>query len=323
MTRSPRLALCAALALANALSAGSARAGELEKASSDVDGSGSSSRSRSSGGSSSARSRSSSDARRDGHDAGDDDSEEAADVAGSLGLGELFGYALLAPFFVPHAAVEGDHPMWSTWSIVPQPYSHGAPGYFAPVGPPGDGEGYAVPPERRRTTAVQLSLEGMPSLGGAPGRAQGRFRLLTIYRLEFDAAYALYVEPSGAGALGGGTSAWLGAAHAAFRFAQGEHVQFRAGIGMRHWIDQQGSSLGFDGLYAFDIDWGRPMTTSVELSGGTLGSAWAAEARGTVGVVLSIGELYGGYDALWIGSPRAGGPVAYLGGPVVGVKAYF
>jgi hypothetical protein len=307
--------VCAGLALWCALSAGSARAGELEKASSAVhgsrgSGSGTSSRS------SSRSSGSSSDSGGDGSD-GDDGGD------GDPLLGQMVLYTLILPFSLPHFAVEGDESMWSAWSIVPQPYSHGAPGYFAPVGSPEQVGGFAVPPERRRTTALQLSIEGMPSLAGAPGRAQGRLRLLTAYRLELDAAYALYVEPSDAGAVGGGTSAWVGTAHAAFRFAQGEHVQFRAGIGVRHWIDQQGSSLGIDGLYALDIYWGRPMTTSVELSGGTLGSAWAAEARGTVGVILGIGEIYGGYDALWIGSPDAGGPMAYLGGPVVGVKAYF
>jgi hypothetical protein len=46
-------------------------------------------------------------------------------------------------------------------------------------------------------------------------------------------------------------------AHLAFRFARGEHVRFRARLGCPQWIDRSGSSLGVDGLYAFDVLWGR------------------------------------------------------------------
>ncbi len=39
---------------------------------------------------------------------------------------------------------------------------------------------------------------------------------------------------------------------------------------------------------------------------------------------MGMGELYAGYDAVWIG-PGGGpdGPVAYLGGPLAGLRAYF
>jgi hypothetical protein len=180
---------------------------------------------------------------------------------------------------------------------------------------------FAIAPEQRRPLGLQLAVDGMPPLGG-PGRVQGSARIVSAVRLELDGAYGLYMEKGqvpGAGV----DSAWLGRAHVAYRFAQGEHVQFRAGLGYRHWIDAHGSSFGFDGLYAFDVYWGRPMTTSVELSGGTLGSAWSFEARGTVGVTVGLGEIFAGYDAVWIGSQDPTGPLAYLGGPVVGLRTYF
>jgi hypothetical protein len=204
--------------------------------------------------------------------------------------------------------------------MLSHPYYAGADGYLAEWGDPEvlPESGYIVPSSRRRVTALQVALEGMIPVAGV-GRVQASARLLTVYRLEVDAAYALYLERTTGN---GSDSAWLGNVHLAYRFAQSERVQFRAGLEMRQWIDPTGSTFGLDGLYAFDIFWGRPMTTSVDLSGGSLGKAWVAEARGTVGATLGFGEIFAGYDALWIG-PTNGGSPAYLGGPVAGVRAYF
>jgi hypothetical protein len=167
---------------------------------------------------------------------------------------------------------------------------------------------------------LQLAAEGIPPLAGIR-RVQASARFQTAYRFEIDVAYALYLErgdvPGGSSAA---TAAWFGHAHAAYQFARGEHVQFRTGLGIRHWIDGQGTSLGVDSLYGIDIFWGRPVTTCLEFTGGSLGKAWVAEPRGPVGFVLGFGEIFAGYDAVWIGGA---GPTAYLGGPLVGVRAYF
>jgi hypothetical protein len=227
------------------------------------------------------------------------------------------------PFYVPHVIVEDDAP--SSWSMLPRPSNTGASGYMARVVNAGDDPdaippGYVVSrPEQYRTTSAQVALEGLIPVSGV-GRLQLAARLLTVYRLEFDAAYGVYLEKT---TRSGSDSAWLGSAHAAFRFAQSEHVQFRGGLGMRQWIDPTGSTFGFDGLYAIDIFWGRPMTTAIAFSGGTLGQAWVYEMRGTVGATLGFGELYAGYDALWIGPDNGSSSPAYLGGPIAGVRAYF
>jgi hypothetical protein len=302
---------CVALGAACVLAPRTTRAGELDKASQAVHGSSPSSSG--SGGSSSGRSSDASVSY--GSSASDEGSS-----SGDSGWGLIAGYLLLAPFFVPNAAVEAHFK--DRWSIAPHPYADGTPGYLSHVGSAVETDGvtprYAVAVESRKVVGAQLALDGMAPLGG-PGRAQGSARLVSAYRVELDAAYAYYVDslPSGA------ESAWMGKAHLAFRFAQGEHVQFRAGLGYRQWIDRGGSSLGVDGLYAFDVFWGHPMTTSVELSGGTLGNAWAFEARGTLGVVVGAGEIFAGYDAPWIGAGDGKGPTAYLGGPVAGVRVYF
>jgi hypothetical protein len=232
---------------------------------------------------------------------------------------EIAGAILFSPFWLPNAIVETDEEPF-TWSMLPHPYADGAPGYFARVARPSAEYtgGYVMPASGRRAVGLQVSLDGIPPVQEV-GRVQAQARLLTmVARFELDASSALYVEPSGSAA----ESAWVGRVHAAFRFAQGERVQFRAGLGARHWLDRRGGSLGVDGLYAVDIFWGRPWTSAIELTGGTLGNAWDFELRATLGFTLGIGELFVGYDGYWIG-PKDGGHAASLGGPLVGVRAYF
>jgi len=228
---------------------------------------------------------------------------------------EIFGF----PFFLPYVLFESDGPdAPAGWSWMPYPWAGGAPGYYEPVGGPNEDLDYAVPPEARRIVAYQLAVEGQPPLGG-PGRGQLRFRLLTAYRMELDAAYGAFFDRNDSG---GATAAATGNAHVTVRLAESEHVQFRTGAGLRHWGDAQGNVFGWDLLYGFDIFWGAhgPVTTSVELTGGSLGAGGVFEPRGTLGVMLGRAEIYAGYDAMWV---FGGGPAAYVGGPIAGVRAYF
>jgi hypothetical protein len=298
----------------------SGHADELHKASEAVHGTGSSgpghSERSSTGASSSAAS-------------GDDSascSEGSGDSDGSP-LGTLAAYAFISPFWIPHQLTEQHQNAGGGWSVLSRPYADGAAGYLLPIpGPsydggdsadPGEAEP-ARPPVTRRPVGVQLAAEGSPPVSGV-GRVQARARLITSERIELDAAYGLYLE----GPTGSASSAWLGQSHVSFRFAQSPRVQFRAGLGARHWIDHQGSTLGLDGLYAVDVFWGKPMTSTLELSGGSLGSGWAFETRATLGAAFGMGEVYAGYDAIWIGPGSVDGAVAYLGGPLVGLRAYF
>ncbi|MGH7733195.1 MAG: hypothetical protein ACREOE_05690 [Gemmatimonadales bacterium] len=229
---------------------------------------------------------------------------------------------MISPFWLPYHLVEDRQHAPGGWSVLSRPYADGASGYLLPLSAPsddaGDGGQDTSPAVAKRPVGLQLAAEGSPPVSGV-GRVQARARVITSERIELDAAYGLYME----GPTGGGSSAWLGQSHVAVRFAQGPQVQFRAGLGVRQWIDQQGSTLGVDGLYAADIFWGKPVTSTIELTGGSLGSAWAFEMRATVGAAFGMGEVYAGYDATWIGPGGAGGPVAYLGGPLAGLRAYF
>ncbi len=234
----------------------------------------------------------------------------------------------LSPFYIPHVAVEGGPEPEGGWSLAPYPYGDGAAGYFEPVAvsppdPDSADEAQEAPARElaasRRVVAFQATAEGMPPVGGV-GRLQMSARLQTAFRLELDTAYALYLERPDAASTPGWSGAWLGHSHVAFEFARSERVQFRAGLGVRHWADASGSALGLDLLYGIDVFWGRPVTTSLEVTGGSVGHAWVAEPRGTVGFMVGPAEVFGGYDAVWIGGA---GPTAYLGGPVIGTRAYF
>jgi hypothetical protein len=227
-------------------------------------------------------------------------------------------WSALVPFYLPHFVVEEDAPLGG-WSFGSYPYADGASGYLRPNAPPSyDDEGVAHPGEQHRMFAFQAGMEGLTSTDATFGRLQGSLRVLTKYRFDLDAAYSLYMER---GETQGISSAWLGAAHLTYRFAESDHVHFRAGAGIRHWVDPGGWALGPDALYAIDIFWGRPMTTSLEVTAGLLGRGWSTGARATVGVMVGQAELYVGYDGEWIGAERQ--PTAYLGGPVAGFRAYF
>jgi hypothetical protein len=319
-----------AFGVAASLRAAPACAGELHKASAAVHGSHSSAPSSSSSSSSSGASSSSSSSS-DGSGSSSSSSDDSGDssLAGQVAAA-LFVDVLLSPFSLPRAALEAGPAPPGGWSLLSRPYENGARGDLVHVAPndsdatsPDDEvplpDLHAIAPDVRRDVAFQLAAEGMIPAQEV-GRVQARARLMTVTRFDLDTAYARYFEQLPGG---GATSAWSGQTHLTYRFAQSEKAQFRAGVGLRHWADDRGSAFGVDFIYGIDIFWGRPITTSLEATGGWVGDAWAFGARGTIGVVMGNGEVFAGYDATWMGDATGMGATAYLGGPVVGVRAYF
>ena len=296
-------------------------AGELHKASIAVHGSPSSAPRSANSSSSSSGGESTSACSTNG---GSDDSSDEL-------MAKILVYVVLSPFTLPHEVLEAGPPPPGGWSLLSRPYENGAHGDLVRVGSPPDSptssdddavappDPDAISPDARRAIGFQVAAEGMIPAQFV-GRLQARARLMTVSRFDLDTAYARYFEQDPAG---GATSAWSGQTHLTYRFAQGEQTQFRAGLGLRHWVDDRGSAVGLDLIYGVDIFWGRPVTTSLEATGGTVGDAWAFGARGTLGVVMGHGEVFAGYDATWMGSMTGTGATAYLGGPVAGIRAYF
>jgi hypothetical protein len=240
-------------------------------------------------------------------------------------MGDLASFILdlllFAPFTAPYHLVEPEFAPPCGWSFVAPPYVGPAQGYLEPARCderlPTD---RSDTPRRRsadnRTVAAQLALETLQSVDGAYGRAQGRARLLTSYRLEFDLAYAQYAGWTRASPGG------LGQAHVDLRFAQSERAQFRVGAGIRHRLADGNVSEGFDALYGVDVFWPRQVATTIETSGGSLGPhGWAFEVRPTVGYLFGSIEAYAGWDGIWLGEPNQ--QAEFLGGPVLGARAYF
>jgi len=241
---------------------------------------------------------------------------------GSGDLGSLIlEIVLFAPFSLPYQLLEPGLGPPCGWSFASPPFSGLTSGYLEPAACVAwAGERSDVPPRRAlgsREVAVQAGVEGLVSIDGSYSRVQGRARLLTAFRLELDVAYSDY-----SGWWGSPSPGWLGQAHAAVRFAQSERVQFRAGAGVRTRFVGGGASVGVDGLYAVDAFLPARVVTTLELSGGSLGvNGWAWEMRSTGGYLAGPIEVYAGWDAVWLGAPRQ--EAQYLGGPVLGVRAYF
>jgi len=61
---------------------------------------------------------------------------------------------------------------------------------------------------------------------------------------------------------------------------------------------------GFNGMVAFDVFPLAPLVLSAAVDLGMLGQAFALRARGTLGVILTRVELFGGYDVMALDEPR-------------------
>jgi hypothetical protein len=106
--------------------------------------------------------------------------------------------------------------------------------------------------------------------------------------------------------------------HVAYRFARGRRADFRTGVGVRLYVFDK-TLAGVDLLYAIDSYLGRGVVARIELHAGTLGRAFLAQARATLGVMVERFELYAGYDHMVV----AGEGTARLGGAVAGVRSWF
>ena len=218
-----------------------------------------------------------------------------------LMLLDMAGRALAFPWVIPRWF---DDPRLSRYAAYP--YAHG-PALLR--------ESDAQTSEEAASTDVLLQLDaetGFLLEGVVP--ASFALRLLLPHRFELSSRVSLLNDVYQADQ----SMAAASTSHVAVRYAQTRRVEFRTGLGARMFT--LGTlTWGVDLLYAVDAYLSRWSVLRVELHAGTLGSAFAGQARATVGVMIKRCELYAGYDhTAFLGNGKT-----TLGGPVAGLRAWF
>jgi len=212
---------------------------------------------------------------------GDSDGDSPLDeLKGDLfALGAtVVGTAISSPIWLPHSLLNDDYRQ--------SPYLHQFP-Y----------DDTSNPPETFPFT-VRLDADYVEAFDNLD-RFNGHLLISTASRFEFDTRFQRLGErlPDG-----GWDQLWTGDCNLTYRFAQSDHAQFRAGLGMNWMNDPVETDLGFNFTYGADFFPAKPWVFSTVLDAGTLGHAGLFRFRTTAGVVYRSVELYSGYEFSDIGS---------------------
>lgn len=215
---------------------------------------------------------------------------------------EIVADIVLLPWRIPYMLIEDGQRR--DLAIASYPYAGNADGYLR---------------DMDRTTssfmdqlAFRIRGDGSYQIDGLWRGAIGA-RILLPLRLELDSEWRLYKEDNQDEPP---NSAAIGNAHLAYRFAQNEYMQFRTGVGYQQWIDDEGSEYGVDLIYGFDAFPASPWIISIDTGFGSLGAAFVARIRATVGVNFDALEFYAGYEHIDINGVA-------LSGPLLGARAWF
>lgn len=216
-------------------------------------------------------------------------------------FGDLSGQALLAalaaPFSVP-IAVLGDQYEIET-RFPAHPYADDLPGSLV-LTTPYQGS--------TKDWAANLQFFAIPETSDL-NRFGGRLVLDSTSRLGIDTESNYWMESASAGS----DHVWTGDANLIFRFAESEHAQMRAGLGVNWLSDSVGTSAGMNFTYGLDWFPRKPWTISTVFDVGAIGRGTLFHNRTTAGVMLGPVEAFAGYDYFQIGSTNFHGPVAGLG----------
>ena len=162
---------------------------------------------------------------------------------------------------------------------------------------------------------TRIALDGgfvYPAERISVGRIGASLRIQLPVGLEIVARYGIFVEPRP----GRTDSLALGRIGLDWRLVTEDFMQFRLGAALRHFHDRDGDLFGGDieaGLDFFPIE---PLILTFEANVGFLGNALLVQARGSIGFLVSIFEVYVGYDYQGI----FGSQNVDLGGPMLGLR---
>jgi hypothetical protein len=216
--------------------------------------------------------------------------------------GKVFLIGVVAPFWIPHAALNDD--FGTIYSFPPFPYD-GHPGYMVL------GNGYAADEEQdssprglldwfpqKRPWSVRWDLEYADNFDHV-SHVGGHALVSTQWRFDLDVAASRFQEALAAGRT---DDLWIGDANLVFRFAQNEFVQFRSGLGI-NWLGDNGrADVGFNFTYAIDVFPVKPWVFTTAIDWGTLGATGLFRFYGTAGIVVHGVEAYTGYEYLDVGT---------------------
>lgn len=230
----------------------------------------------------------------------DDDASQSTDDDGGgvqAGLAEALGVAYLANGAIHLAGLAVTSPIWGPIGILEHDYS--AEAHF-PRFPYDDVPGYLTTDPYslvNRRWAARLSGEYREPFDDIQ-IVGGRLLVSTTSRFGLDTQWDYWQEHR---ADDSHDQLWSGDCNLVFRFAQGEHAEFRTGLGFNWLDDRQQTDFGFNFTYGFDVFPCRPWVVSAEFDAGTLGKAGLFRARTTVGVVVHGVEAYTGYEYFDVG----------------------
>ncbi len=240
------------------------------------------------------------------HSSSDDDDDGIFD--------EVFGVALLytlgSPFYLPHWAMGDD--FHNRGYFLDHPYANGREGYMVIHPPLAEGQDRAPQPPETNNWSMQFAIEDSYDFDGL-NRTSFHLQVDSGFRLGGETEWTYLYED-----LGGGDDdeMVMGDINVTFRFAQNEHVQMRAGLGMRVMADDIGTEAGFNFTYGIDIFPADPLVISGSIDLGTLGEASVFHGKVKVGAMLDRFEPYIGYDYLRIDDVE-------IHGPTVGLRLWF
>jgi hypothetical protein len=242
-------------------------------------------------------------------DKSEDDAEDCDDAEDSLCS------ALLRCCFSLY--FEGVSESLSFPSYFPRhPFADGFPGYLRLdyTSATLQADRSLVPPELLdvRLWSCRVAVEESNDFDGL-NRVGGHVLVDTSYRIGALVKWNIFHER-----LDGGRTdqLFLGDANVFVGLLRLQTVQDRLGVGVRVMSDEHDVESGFNVLYGLDWYPCRPWIFSEQIDFGTLGEAGVFHFRATVGAIFSHGEVFAGYDALWINHVR-------LAGPVIGLRLWF
>ena len=319
LRRSGRRAICVPLALWLVLCASSASLadGLLQSIRDDVRGSsdgGSSSSSDGSDDSSNDEHR----RRRHYHGGGAYDDDDGFRAFFVFEGGKLVFYGLTSPLWLPYKALDDD---LCTYDYFPRyPYHH-VPGYMMsdPCEVWDEDPACAADPMRAskwpsspRTWSGRFRMEYADEFDDLR-RVSGHLLVSTRSRFGLDTETGYFEERLPGG---GQDELWLGDCNFVYRFAQGQHAQFRTGLGFNWLDDPVDTNFGVNFTYGADLFPCKPWVLSATIDWGTLEKAELFRFRTTGGVVLWGLEVYTGYEYLDIDSTQ-------INGVIGGVRVWF